>query len=42
MALPIDPNLPPLEARPVPQLPTGSQWRYELGEAAMSLLGDAG
>ena len=29
MSLPIDPNLPPMEARPVDVLPEGGYWRYE-------------
>ncbi|HEX3536624.1 MAG TPA: ATP-dependent DNA ligase [Stellaceae bacterium] len=27
--MPLDPNTPPIEARPVPELPAGSNWRYE-------------
>jgi ATP-dependent DNA ligase len=27
--LPIDPNTPPIEARPVAELPAGERWRYE-------------
>ena len=29
MALPIDPTIPPMEARPVAELPSGAQWRFE-------------
>jgi ATP-dependent DNA ligase len=29
MALPLDPTTPPMEARPVADLPSGAQWRYE-------------
>jgi ATP-dependent DNA ligase len=29
MTLPLDPTTPPMEARPVPQLPSGPRWRYE-------------
>ncbi len=29
MALPIDPTIPPMEARPVAELPSGAQWHYE-------------
>src|SRR5947209_15775699 len=29
MALPLDPSNPPMEARPVHDLPEGEQWRYE-------------
>lgn len=29
MALPLDPATPPMEARPVPALPSGARWRYE-------------
>jgi ATP-dependent DNA ligase len=29
MAPPIDPTIPPMEARPVAELPSGPQWRYE-------------
>jgi ATP-dependent DNA ligase len=29
MALPIDPTIRPMEARPVAELPSGPQWRYE-------------
>ena len=29
MPLPIDPSLPPMEARPVNVLPAGERWRYE-------------
>ena len=29
MALPLDPTTPPMEARPVEELPSGPRWRYE-------------
>lgn len=29
MALPLDPTIPPMEARPVAELPRGPEWRYE-------------
>src|SRR5438105_3043243 len=29
MAALLDPNTPPIEARPVPELPAGAIWRYE-------------
>src|SRR3954447_20205731 len=29
MTLPLDMNTPPMEARPVPELPSGDKWRYE-------------
>src|SRR5437879_1717898 len=29
MALPLDPSNPPMEARPVSDLPEGERWRYE-------------
>jgi ATP-dependent DNA ligase len=29
MTLPVDPNTPPMEARSVPELPSGPEWRYE-------------
>jgi ATP-dependent DNA ligase len=29
MALPIDPTIAPMEARPVAELPRGAEWRYE-------------
>ena len=30
MTLPLDPSNPPMEARPVRDLPQGEQWRYDL------------
>src|SRR5579872_1452752 len=27
--MPLDPNTPPIEARPVAELPSGERWRYE-------------
>jgi ATP-dependent DNA ligase len=30
MTLPLDPSNPPMEARPVGNLPEGEQWRYEV------------
>ena len=29
MVLPLDPATPPMEARAVPELPSGERWRYE-------------